>query len=139
MNFLIKYFLNNKKKLFRFIFVGVATFTLNISLVHFFYGFLQINYKFSATYAYVLTLCVHFLLHRFFTYSSGGGKIQSDSLRYSIVPIINYFITLTITFLTVEFIMLTPYHGVFFSTLCTAVSSFLLMNHFVFSVRDKKA
>ena len=138
MNFFIKYFLNNKEKLLRFTVVGVATFILNISLVRFFYGFLQIDYKFSATYAYALTLCLHFLLHRFFTYGSVGGKIQSDSLRYSLVPIINYFITLVITFLTVEFINLTPYHGVFLSTLFTAVSSFLLMNHFVFSVRDSR-
>ena len=129
---IFSYISNHKWQLIRFGIVGVATFVLNFSLVFLFYGKVSLDYRIAVTCAYVITLGVHFLLNRSFTYRRVDGGVGPDTVKYGILLIANYLITLSITSATVELLGLTPYFGIVLSALATAVSSFLLMKHFVF-------
>ena len=127
------YIRSHGSQLVRFIIVGLATFALNIFLVWLFYGKAGIDYRLAATYAYFITVVVHFILNRSFTYRHEGKLLPSDIVKYCLMLFSNYVITLSVTTVTVEFFLLTPYHGTIFSTFITAFSSFLLMKYFVFT------
>lgn len=123
-------------QLVRFIIVGLATFALNIFLVWLFYGKAGIDYRLAATYAYFITVVVHFILNRSFTYRQEGSTLFPDTVKYCLMLFSNYIITLSVTTVTVELFLLTPYHGTIFSTFITAFSSFLLMKYYVFAQKE---
>lgn len=129
---ILAYISNHKWQLIRFFIVGVATFVINFSLVWLFYGRVALDYRIAVTCAYVITVGAHFFLNRSFTYRQGGGSVGLDTVKYGVMLIANYLITLGITTGTVELLGLTPYFGIVFAAFATAFSSFLLMKHFIF-------
>jgi putative flippase GtrA len=76
------------------------------------------------------------LLNRSFTYRHKAGSVAPVTAKYGLMLLVNYGLTLSITTATVEFLRLTPYYGIVFSTFATALSSFLLMKHFVFAQKE---
>jgi putative flippase GtrA len=123
----------NKLFLKRFILVGILTFGLNNIFFTIFNSGLDIEYKRSISIAYILTVLSHFLMHRFFTYRNHDEKSLRQSVsKYSVMLCINYAITLLISIFTVEVLKISPYFGILFSTGATALTSFIMMNHFVF-------
>ncbi len=128
----LSYIVLHRWQLFRFFVVGITTFVLNLCLVWLFYGKALLDYRIAVSCAYFITVVAHFLLNRSFTYGQTGGAIALDTVKYGIMLLANYLITLSITTATVELARLTPYYGIIFSTLVTAFTSFLLMKHYVF-------
>ena len=126
------YLIRHKWQLLRFGTVGLVTFAINLSMVWVFYGKAKIDYRISVSFAYILTVVAHFFLNRSFTFRQESDNTVFDVAKYGIMLILNYVITLIVNTLTVELLGLTPYFGIIFSTFFTALSSFLLMKHFVF-------
>jgi putative flippase GtrA len=122
-----------KSYIFRFAIVGIFTFGVNNLFFTIFNSFFNLNYKLAITFSYFLTVAFHFLLNHFFTFM---GKVQVKIFykfsKYLLMLILNYFITLVVVATTVEVFGLSPYFGIIFSTGATAISSFAIMNHFVF-------
>jgi putative flippase GtrA len=113
--------------------VGVATFAINNLFFWIFNSYLNLNYQLSITFSYFLTVASHFLLNHFFTYSGQADKgILGAFPKYLLMLVLNYLITLSVVSTTVELLGLSPYFGIVFSTAATAMTSFLVMNHFVF-------
>lgn len=130
---LFNYLKNNRSYIIRFILVGLVTFSINNLFFWFFNGYLQFNYQLSITFSYFLTVASHFCLNNFFTFSGQVEKVILAALpRYLLMLGLNYSITLSVVALTVELIGISPYFGIVFSSAATAISSFLVMNHFVF-------
>jgi putative flippase GtrA len=133
---LLLYFKIHFWQLVRFIIVGLVAFLLYFILIYIFYGKFALDYRMAATYAYFITVIVHFTLNRKFTYNQKSNSIFPDSAKYCIMLTANYLITLAVTTGTVELLMLTPYHGAIISSFATALSSFLLMKYFVFAPQE---
>jgi putative flippase GtrA len=130
---IFSYLKNNQSYIIRFILVGFVTFAINNLFFLFFNGYLQFNYQLSITFSYFLTVASHFCLNNFFTFSGQVEKVILGAVpRYLLMLGLNYLITLSVVASTVEFIGLSPYFGIVFSSAATAISSFLVMNHFVF-------
>jgi len=133
---IFNYFMCNRAYILRFLVVGLTTFGINNLFFWIFNGYLRFNYQISISFSYFLTVVSHFLLHHFFTY---GGRVDKEIYgalpRYFLMLTLNYLITFTIVSLTIELLALSPYFGIIFSTMATAISSFLLMNHYVFKRR----
>jgi putative flippase GtrA len=129
---IFSYVTRHKWQLLRFLIVGITTFALNFCLIWLLYGKALLDYRIAVSCAYFITVVAHFILNRSFTYGQKGGSIAPDTLKYGIMLLVNYLITLSITTATVELAKLTPYYGIVFATVATAFSSFILMKHFVF-------
>lgn len=130
---IFNYFVFHRAYILRFVLVGIITFAINNLFFWIFNSYFKFNYQVSITFSYFLTVASHFLLNHFFTYGGQADKeIFSALPRYLSMLALNYLITFSIVSLTVELLGLSPYFGIIFSTAGTAVSSFLLMNHFVF-------
>jgi len=130
------YIVVHRWQLIRFIIVGLATFALNFFLVWLFYGRALLDYRIAVSCAYFITVVAHFMLNRSFTYRQESGSAVPDTVKYCIMLLANYSLTLGVTTVSVELVKLTPYYGIVFSTLATAFSSFLLMKHFVFAQKE---
>ena len=133
-NLIISHYINQHKSyIFRFAIVGIFTFGVNNLFFTIFNSFFNLNYKLAITFSYFLTVAIHFLLNHFFTFM---GKVQVKIFykfsKYLLMLILNYFITLVVVANTVDVFGLSPYFGIIFSTGATAISSFTIMNHFVF-------
>lgn len=126
------YFSRHRGQIARFGLVGIITFILNYAMVWLFYGLIALNYRVAVSFAYIITVCAHFMLNRTFVYNKGGSTLFSHLGKYGGMLLINYLTTLAISMGTVEVCRLTPYYGVLFATGGTAFSSFLLMKYFVF-------
>lgn len=127
----IRYVKKNFKFIYRFVIVGIVTFLINFILVYSFDQIIKLDYKKSVSIAYVITLFCHFLLNRSFTFKVHHFDF-AHLLRYSILPIINFFIALSVAFVVVEIIRLPVYYSVFFSTTVSAFVSYMILKYFVF-------
>jgi putative flippase GtrA len=127
----IRYIRKNFEFIYRFLIVGVLTFIINFSLVFLMDKLFNLNYKLSISIAYLLTLIVHFMLNRSFTFKIYHFD-SSHLIKYSVLPIINFFISLLTAIFVVEFLNMPPYLSVFFSTSISAGISYTFMKYFVF-------
>jgi putative flippase GtrA len=130
--FLSNYSKKNYKFIIKFIIVGVLTFTLNLIFLWFFYSYLKANYVVAISFAYVLTVAIHFVLNRNFTFQKKQSSIAVQGLRYAFLLGGNYLSTIAIGWLVVGLFQLTPYVSVLLSTAIISISNFLLMKNFVF-------
>jgi putative flippase GtrA len=127
-----------KWRILRFVFVGATTFFFNMVLIWLFYEKLELNNRISVTSAYLITVLIHFLLNHSFTYRQNLETMTFDFLRYIAMVVLNYLITLSLSIVVVELFGLSIYLGGVFSILITGITSFIIMNHFVFSGKNGK-
>lgn len=127
------YYIINKKKILRFLCVGILTYLLNNGLFYLFNSFLSVQYQASLSFAYLITVICHFLIHKYITFEDKQAKkIPLNIFKYLIMLLINYLIVFSIVSIFVETVKIAPYWGLLVSTIFTATISFTVMNHFVF-------
>lgn len=131
INIGIGYIRKNFEFIYRFLIVGISTFIINFGLVFLLDKFIHLNYKLSITIAYFLTLIAHFILNRSFTFKIYHFD-RSHLIKYSILPIVNFFISFFMAIFVVETLHLPPHYSVFFATSISAVISYTFMKYFVF-------
>ena len=132
-----KYLNKNSNFILRFILVGCVTFCLNICLTWVFYDGLNIDYKIAISIAYGFTVVMHFSLNKFFTFNSAKHSIVNDGIRYALMLLVNYLVTLVLSIIFVGMFGLSPYLSIMISTIVIASSSFLLMRHLIFHMQGK--
>lgn len=128
---LFSYLVAQRSHLSKFIFVGMLTFFVNISLFHLLYGQLFIDYRFSVSISWIMTVILHFNMNRIFTFRAGEFNIIKHTRRYVLMLGFNYFMTMIVVWATVH-VLGSPYVGIVISTGLTAVSSFFAMRYYVF-------
>lgn len=128
----LRYLTKHQMQLTKFVAIGLATFGINFALFHLFFSLLHFDYKIAVSFAYVITVICHFLLHRFFTFSATEQQVTRNAGKYSLMLLINYGITLAVLWIVVEVIKVSPYIGIIAATAVTASTSFFLMKYFVF-------
>jgi putative flippase GtrA len=128
----IRYIIEHRLQLTKFVIVGFVTFGINFSFFHLFYGLLGLDYRIAVSLAYVITVISHFLLHRFFTFSAKEQYLIHNAGKYLLMLALNYAITMTVVWLVVEVVGVSPYIGVIASAATTASASFFIMKYFVF-------
>jgi putative flippase GtrA len=132
IRYTLRYIVEHRRQLARFIFVGVLTFGINFLTFHLFYGLAKLDYRVSVSLAYAVTVVCHFLLNRFFTFDAAEQQLVHNVGKYLAMLGLNYAITITMAWFVVEVLGLSPYLGVVASTIATACTSFFVMKYFVF-------
>ena len=133
----IRYLIEHRIQLAKFVVVGIVTFGINFLFFHVFYGLFHWDYRIAVSLAYVITVISHFLLHRIFTFSAAEQQMVHNAGKYLLMLAVNYGITLTVVGFVVEVVGWSPYIGVIASTAATASTSFFVMKYFVF--KSKRA
>lgn len=119
----------------RFLLVGVFTLLVNLAIFYLSIEIFDIDLTESVGIAYWITVLLHFMLNRQFTFRAENQSIVANIIRYSIMLLFNFLLTLVGLWITIQVLHLSPYFNVFFSTTTSAVSSYVLMKYFVFRIR----
>lgn len=130
------YYLNNRLEIYRFLAVGFFCLAINISSFTFLYELVNLNIGKSTALSYWITVAVHFYVNRSFTFNAGPGKLNWQILKYLILLLFNFLITILGLLFVVNVLSLSPYINIFFSTITSAVSSYFIMKYFVFTKKD---
>lgn len=128
-NMIYQYFLSNWNRFFKFSLVGVATLVLNWTTFNVLNKFFGIYFSISV--AYGITVSCHYALNRSIAFSSSASHITSVP-KYLVMVIINYVFAVIITFIYHDIFGFRAVYLIFVTSLATAISSFIIMNHFVF-------
>lgn len=135
----LRYLRDHRLQLTKFIIVGLVTFGINFFCFYVFYGLIHLHYKVAVSFAYVVTVISHFLLHRGFTFGAGEQRLTRNAGKYLLMLGLNYVLTLTVVWTVVEIVGASPYLGVIGATAATASSSFFVMKYFVFRTKGRLA
>lgn len=130
-----RYLVTHRQQLAKFVIVGFVTFGIYFLSFHLFYGLLRLDYRIAVTFAYLITVISHFLLHRFYTFRAEEQHVVHNAGKYLLMLAFNYAVTMAVVSLVVEVVGFSPYTGVIASTATTACLSFIIMKYFVFRAK----
>jgi putative flippase GtrA len=117
--------------------VGVLTAGIFFSAMYMFDSFLGLNYLVCTSLAYVLSTSFHFFANKYFTFGNRQTIVLGQVVRYLIVWVLNYLITISIVRLGVEKMKLSPYLGVCCSVAITVFIGYFLSRYWIFKAKDE--
>lgn len=117
--------------------VGVSTAAIYFLVMCFADLILGVSYTWSISTAYFLSTIFHFLANRSFTFSVTHDRYDDQIVRYIVVCLINYMITLVVVKLCVELFGFSHYIGVCVSVLFTVFSGYGLGRYWVFNIKKE--
>ena len=115
--------------------VGAATALIYFLMMWVADSMLGMNYIAAVSVAYLFSTAFHFLANRHFTFRAIGDRHEHQIIRYFVMWIINYLITISIVGVCVERFMLSPYVGVCVSVSFTMFIGYVMARYWVFKVR----
>lgn len=136
MKFIFCKFRNSSSlySLSKFGFVGFVTAVIYFALMWFLDFVMSLQYKVGVSIAYLVSTTFHFLANRYFTFSASDGHQGSQLVRYMVLWLVNYLLTMAVVSFCVEVIKLSPYLGVCLAVLITNTTGFILSRNWVFKV-----
>lgn len=114
--------------------VGFGTAVIYFALMWFLDSILGLHYKIGVSIAYIVSTTFHFFANRHFTFSASEGNQGSQLMRYLMLWLVNYLLTMAVVSFCVEAIKLSPYLGVCLAVLLTTTTGFILSRNWVFKV-----
>jgi putative flippase GtrA len=98
-----------------------------------FYNLLHWHYKVAVSFAYFISILVHFLGNRTLTFKSHGAHLKRHISRYIVMVLINYCLTLLVMCIVVQILRLNPYIGIVASIGATTGVGYLIARFWVFA------
>ena len=120
------------QRFLKFGLVGAATAAIYFLVLAFHLEVLGVNYNLAVSIAYVVSVVFQFNANKYFTFKSKTTSALLQFLKYTVLLVINYLITMLVVRFVVETIQLTPYHGVLASVPLIMVVGYLFSKHWIF-------
>ena len=96
-----------------------------------------VPYVLGVSLAYFVSTIFHFQANRHLTFASALGYQRLQIIRYLILWVINYLITMLVVILVAELFHLSPFIGVCISVLFTMCGSYMLSRYWVFKAKEE--
>jgi putative flippase GtrA len=119
------------KQVLVFLSVGLISAIINFLTFYLTWHILALDYKLSATIAYVVAVLIHFLGNRHITFKS-KEDLAPQIKKYALLLLLNYVATLLIISISVNWLNLSPYLGLCLAILTTVGLGFIISKRFVF-------
>ena len=129
----------HRLQLFKFGCIGLATFVMNVVCFQMFYSQFHWDYRIAVSLAFVITVILHFSLHRTVTFKATGQQMAHHAGKYILMLGFNYVITMIVAWFVVEVFRMSPSFIVVVATAVTMVINFFLMQYFVFKTKGAGA
>ncbi len=136
------------RKLIRFLFqrsvivflvVGLSATLLYFSSFSVFWKGLHLNYMLSLFLAYALTIGFHFYANCHYAFKARSLKaLHQQLIKYAIIGLINYGVTVLIVHTVVKLWLLSPYVGMLASLMITPIISYSSYRLWVFVPHSNK-
>ncbi len=116
--------------------VGAVTAAIYFLIMWVANSMLGLNYIVAVSVAYFCSTAFHFLANRHFTFRASKEQRGQQVMRYLVMWILNYLITIVITSVCVERFSLSPYIGVCVSVVFTMCTGYVLARYWIFKIRS---
>jgi len=124
-----------KSQLFRYLVVGGITAVLYSGIVILCVEVLRLQREISVSIGYFGAVFFHFNANRFFTFDARRGPVKTQVVRYVLLTMFNYCLTLLIVWGLGEWLGLPYFVSIFFSIGATVISGFVASKLWVFAKR----
>lgn len=124
----------NKVSFFIFVMIGSITASSFFVLFTILWKILKIDYPASVSIAYIAAITFYFFANRSITFKSTAKNIKPQLIKFILLVLFNYLITITITFTTVELFLLSPYIGIVLAIGTTTILSYFISKFWVFQL-----
>jgi len=137
--FLSKRLINKigKKKIIRFLLVGLVNAISGYTLIILLYSLLNFNFYLSNFIGYLFGLMISFTLNRNFVFKA-QGKIIVQFLKFILSFFLSYFLNIFVFYISSEFINLNYYLALIIASLFYSISFFISCNFFTFKRKFSK-
>jgi putative flippase GtrA len=129
-------FYSHSEALVRFGTVGLLTAILYFASIWLAMNLIRLDYLVAVSMAYIVSSAFHFFANRHFTFGAGKYLLGTQIARYSVMWLINYFITVLIVSICVETLGFSAYVGVCASISTTVFLGYFLSHYWVFKSRE---
>jgi len=116
--------------------VGFVTAVIYFVIMWFGESVMALNYLLAISIAYIFSTTFHFFANRHFTFKAGDEEKFTQLIKYLILWIINYALTMLIVIICVERVHLSSYMGVCISVIATVSVGYFLSRYWVFKSRE---
>ena len=137
--FLSKRLINKigKKKIIRFLLVGLVNAISGYTLIILLYSLLNFNFYLSNFIGYLFGLMISFILNRNFVFKA-QGKIIGQFFKFILSFFLSYFLNIFVFYISSEFINLNYYLALIIASLFYSISFFISCNFFTFKRKFSK-
>jgi len=125
--------MKNSKELGLFLTVGLVSAGVNFFSFYLILSLVGASYIVASTIAYILSVVIHFLGNRSFTFRVDHLDLTPQLKKYLVLLAINYCVTIMAVSTTVEICHLSPYLGTIIAIALTVGVGFLLSKRWVFN------
>lgn len=115
-----------------FLLVGFFTAVIYFLLFSLLWELLHINYKVAVSVGYTSGVLFQFIMNRQLTFKRSDKNIWGQGLKFIVLLVINYILTIYIVSWSVESIHLSPYLGIVISVGVTVFVGFLFSKFWVY-------
>lgn len=98
-------------------------------------SFLNFGYILAVSAAYFLSTLFHYLANRYFTFSAQACRHSWQLVRYMVLWIVNYLITILVVGISVERFGFSAYLGVCAAVVVTVFVGYFLSRYWVFKIK----
>ena len=101
----------NKRSFVMFCVVGILNVTIYVGLYAFFDKVIKLGNIFALTLSFILAASFQFTANRFFSFQAGGRRYTKDILKYCILLLVNYLISVLVVYVA-TWINQPPIYGI---------------------------
>jgi putative flippase GtrA len=122
----------------RYLGVGGTTALVYFALIFLTLQILQFQHFLAITISYLCAISLHFVANKTFTFRSRERRVGFEVLRYSLVTLLNYLITLAVVFLVVDWGGQSTYLGALLAIAVTLGLGYCFTKCWVFNERGSQ-
>lgn len=121
----------NKRSFVAFCLVGLCCVLLYIGLYALFDKILALGHILALNLSFVLTASFQFFANRFFSFQSTGQKYTKDILKYCVLLMVNYLMSVLFVLIAI-WIHQPPIYGVLIVSVISPFTSYILFRYWIF-------
>lgn len=124
------------KELLNYSVVGAVTGFLYFGAIIFATEILNLEYRIAVSVSYVIAVSFHFIANREFTFAAYDGVVRKQLIRYLIVLLLNYLITIGVVTYLVDILFCSHYLAAIIAIGTTVAVGYIASKFWVFSEKE---
>lgn len=125
------------KEFFNYSVVGSVTAFLYFGVIVFATEILDFGYRIAVSVSYVIAVSFHFLANREFTFSASDGVVRKQIIRYLIVLLLNYLITICVVSYLVDSLVFSHYLAAIIAIGATVTVGYFTSKFWIFNEKEE--
>ena len=121
-------------KFIKFTLVGMGSAGVQFLTLFYFVDVVPVGDEYAVGIAYLFSVCFHFFMNRIFTFAVSGSLVPQELIRYFLLVLLNFCITLLLVYVGITILKVNPYVVTLTSIILTFCFSYVVTSKYIFVV-----